>query len=237
MAYPILNHGLFPPPYSSDYMGGSPYLTPTAPPPNYEDVVNFQQHQMSQATPNASVVAPPGQSGAPPTNNSPESGCSIFARFIKKMAVGTLMVLAGLGGLLATIALSPLFGAYIVGSVLCQGCCICVGINDESAKVLGILLLTAIAVASLPVIIVSPVFALAAAHRTGKSLLGDEYHPSSLMEWADDKARYYLSADCLRIWLGMPVRHHQCGFNNDTHVHIHHHHYHQHTARCWRRYG
>ncbi|OQX39453.1 MAG: hypothetical protein B0D91_01515 [Oceanospirillales bacterium LUC14_002_19_P2] len=145
------------------------------------------------------------------------------------MAVGTLMVLAGLGGLLATIALSPFFGAYIVGSVLCRGCCIFVGMDNESAKVLGIILLTAIAIASLPVIIVSPVFALAAAHRTGKSLLGDDYQPSSLMEWADNKARFYLSADCLRLWLHMPVRHHRCGYN-DTHIHIHHHY---HTHHCW----
>ena len=235
MAYPVLNQETFIPPLPPGYMYESSY--PAEPPPTYEESVNFQQHQVSQTTPNTSVTPPPAQSGASQTNNQSISGCSLFSRCITKMAVCTLMFFAGLGGLLATIALSPLFGAYIVGSVLCQGCCIFVGVSNDSAKALGILLLVAIAVASLPVIIVSPVFALAAAHRTGKSLLGDDYHPCSLMEWADDKARYYLSADCLRLWLGMSTRHHQCGYSNDTHVHIHHHHYHKHTPRCWRRCG
>ncbi len=229
MLYPPINSGdnLVPTPPAG--FGQCP-LTPTAPPPSYDDVVNGQYHYypVNQVAPAPTLSEQGCNTDSTSISNTSPTDCSLFKRRIKTFAVVVLMGFAGMGGLLATIALSPFFGAYIVGSVLCRGCFF-ISLDRDSSKVLGIVLLTAIAVASLPVIIVSPVFALAAANRTGKSLWGNDYHPPSLMEWADNKARYYLSADCLRLWLGIPVRYHQCGYN-DRQIHVHNHY---HTHHCW----
>ncbi|WP_211830964.1 hypothetical protein [Kistimonas asteriae] len=117
---------------------------------------------------------------------APETGCSIFLRCIKKAGGVALITLAGIGGFVLTIALSPFFGMYIVGKAMSSGGCFICILDDDGAKVVGIILLAAVAIASLPVIVCSPIFAMDFAYRAGRSLYGDEFNAPGVLVWSHE---------------------------------------------------
>ncbi|WP_345193220.1 hypothetical protein [Kistimonas scapharcae] len=207
------------------YPGGGAYQEQGLPPAAVMHQGYPHDHPIDQGPP------PPYPYDELPQNNqgqpAQETGCSIFRRGIKIAGGVALMAVTGLSGFVLTIALSPLFGLYIVGGVVCQGGCFILALDDDSAKVLAILFLGAVAIASLPVVFVSPIFGAAAAYRSGKWYFdGDEQLPSFLKD-ANHLSNYILSSDILRSLFGREVRYYQC--SPSTEVHIHHHH----TYRCW----
>ena len=112
---------------------------------------------------------------------APETGCAIFLRCIKKAGGVALITLAGIGGFVLTIALSPFFGMYIVGKAMSSGGCFICVLDENGAKVVGIILLAAVAIASLPVIVCSPIFAMDFAYRAGRSLYGEEFNAPGIL--------------------------------------------------------
>ena len=115
-----------------------------------------------------------------------ETGCSIFLRCIKKAGGVALITLAGFGGFLLTIVLSPFFGLYIVGKAMSSGGCFICVLDDDGAKVVGIILLAAVAIAALPVIICSPIFGMNCAYLAGRSLYGEKLNAPRILIWSHE---------------------------------------------------
>lgn len=114
-----------------------------------------------------------------------ETACSIFLRGIKKAAGAALITLAGCGGFLLTIALSPFLGVYIAGKAMSNGNCFAGAPGKGCAAVVGITLLPPAVVATVSVIACSPVFGMDFAFRTGRLLYGKkDFKAPDVLVWS-----------------------------------------------------
>lgn len=152
-----------PPPYSPSAYTGSP------PPYSPSDAARF----------------PPMYEAAPAS--VPETGCILsLQRSIKAACCSMIIGLAGVGGMLLTIALSPFVGLYILLSNTHCCCIASFGMMEAEILTVVILMSSAVFIAALPGIIISPVIGLSVAYQTGKWLHGDDYRPSALLKSANN---------------------------------------------------
>ena len=113
------------------------------------------------------------------------TACSIFLRGIKKAAGAALITLAGCGGFLLTIALSPFFGVYIAGKAMSNRNCFAGAPSKDCAAVVVITLLPPAVMATVSVIACSPVFGMDFAFRTGRLLYGKkDFKAPEVLVWS-----------------------------------------------------
>ena len=146
--------------------------------------------------PSASSLNAPAPSEPPPPYQSVDqhkgetartAGSSLCMRCITKATGAALMTLAGIGGFLLTVALSPLVGLYMLGQCCANGGFVWCSFDKESGQIMLALLLATVALAALPVIICSPIAGMDCAFRAGRSYFGrEEFHAPRILTWSHE---------------------------------------------------
>lgn len=130
---------------------------PTEPPPPYQ-LIDGQEE------------------GAQETADSP-----LYMRCIKKAVGATLMTMAGIGGFLLAITLSPVLGLYFLAHTCINGD-LCRDIDEDDALII-ICLSTVVApaiacsaliISAIPIIACSPIVGMDCAFRAGQAYYGEE---------------------------------------------------------------
>lgn len=182
---------------------------------------------LSAPTPNE--PPPPYQSVDTPKGETAQTaGSSLCMRCITKATGAALMTLAGIGGFLLTVALSPIAGLYILGQFCANAGFVWCSFDKDSGQIMLAMLLATVALAALPVIICSPIAGMDCAFRTGRSYFGkEEFHAPRILNWSHEFMN--------DAWRGFTAKKTESPpavivVQEPTVRHIHHHEHHEHAS-------
>lgn len=210
--------GPFAPPGVHDEQHPSAFGFSVSYPPPYTANAEEEFPPPSLMTSGHCVFCPPRPPNAPSLPTAPppyqlidgqEGGAqeaadsSLYMRCIKKAVSATLMTMAGIGGFLLAITLSPVIGLYSLVHSCINGS-LCRDIDEDDALIIiclsiaaaPVIACSAIIFSAIPVIAYSPIAGMDCAFRAGRAYCGEEeFRAPHILAWSHK----FMS----RVWLDL----------------------------------